>query len=74
MSNRALVIVLMLLFCRPVLAMDLMDLYREAKANDARYAAAKAQFRGRAAPNELRKCGTSGSSSTALSMWWSASS
>lgn len=45
MPNRALAIVIMLLFCRPVLAMDLIDLYREAKANDARYAAAEAQFR-----------------------------
>jgi len=34
-----------LAFCQPVMAMDLMDLYREAKANDARFAAARAQFR-----------------------------
>ena len=43
--TRLLAIALIMLWCRPVLAMDLMDLYREAKANDARFAAANAQFR-----------------------------
>lgn len=44
MLNRLLAIVLIMLGCQPVLAMDLMDLYREAKANDACFAAANAQF------------------------------
>ncbi|UCH46887.1 MAG: hypothetical protein JSU95_12365 [Betaproteobacteria bacterium] len=42
---RTLVGLLIWLAIGPVSAMDLMDLYQEAKANDARYAAARAQFR-----------------------------
>lgn len=45
MSNRVLATLVILLTWQPALAMDLMDLYREAKANDAKYAAARAQFR-----------------------------
>ncbi len=45
MLTRLAAIVAVLACCQPVLAMDLMDLYREAKANDARFAAARAQFR-----------------------------
>ena len=44
MSNRLLVLLVILGCSRSGLAMDLMDLYREAKANDAQYAAAQAQF------------------------------
>ena len=45
MIVRTLVALSMLLSAGVTLGMDLMDLYREAKANDARYAAARSQFR-----------------------------
>lgn len=45
MVIRALVALSISLGSGAVSAMDLMELYREASANDARYAAAQAQFR-----------------------------
>ena len=45
MMSRTLVILAALLVAAPASAMDLMDLYREASKHDARYAAARAQFR-----------------------------
>jgi len=44
MSARVIATLAASMFCSSASAMDLMDLYREAQRNDARYAAAKAQF------------------------------
>ncbi|NIO41833.1 MAG: TolC family outer membrane protein [Burkholderiales bacterium] len=41
---RIVVMLFALLVAGPVLALDLLDIYREAQANDSRYAAARAQF------------------------------
>ena len=42
---QVLLMLVVLLGAGRVAAMDLMDIYREARLNDARYAAARAQFR-----------------------------
>lgn len=57
MQVRVLAIVTTLFLAGTASAMDLMDLYREAKSHDARYAAAQAQFRAEREAVSLARAG-----------------
>lgn len=59
MSMRLIATLLTLTYCGAVGAMDLMDLYREALANDAQYAAARAQYRAMQERVPLARAGVS---------------